>query len=781
VPGHNNESYEWLDQARQMFALGEWRVRHVDYENAPPGREVHAASPYRWWLGLFAWVDNAVSGRPIGKSLERAALFADPLMHMLLLVGTAVFVAWQFGCFPAAIFSIGLVALFPFSTEFLPGAPDDHGMAQACAIWSVLPLLAGTGAVHPDGEAARRRARRWFFLAGVAGGIGLWISVAHQVPVILGIALGALMAAGVERADAEKAPAGSPGIAPWRAWALGGAAASLVAYLAEYFPAHMGSLQLRAIHPLYGFAWLGGGEVLAQAQAWIRQHKPETGPPNPGGGVLAADAIAAAWKQRRKPERSRRDNLVGALALLFMAAVPAAMWRTHDPGFMALDLPSLRLARLAGSPAATDLLAWVARDGLSAMVCATLLPMLLVLPAIWLLARRGTGLGARVSIAIALGPVLVALGFACRELTWWNGVDGVLLALLTAAAASMPGAINLLPGRWALSGFAALVLMPGAIQILPKPGAGAGGALSEAEVVGLVERDMARWLALHAAGREAVVLAPSSETVALHHFGGLRGLAALGWENRDGLEAAIRIASASTPEEAKEQVERHGVTHIVVPSWDSQLDGYARMGSGRPEDAFMGRLQRWELPPWLRPVAYPIVKVGGFEEQVAVFEVVEDQDDATAESRLAEYFAEMDQMELAASAAAVLRRFPADLGALVGRAQVEIARGDRGAFAQTVDLLLHRLSGGADRALPWDRRVGLAVVLAQGQQVDLARMEVMQCLADADDARLRALPTGSLYRLQEFSKAVGLGIADPRMRELALDLLPPELRRRIEP
>lgn len=780
VPGHDNESYEWLDQARQMFARGEWRVRHIDYENAPLGREVDSASPYRWCLGLFALADNALSGRPLGMSLERAALFADPLMHMLLLACTAVFVAWRFGCFPAAVCSIGLVALFPFASEFLPGAPDDHGLAQACAIWSVLPLLAGTGAVHSAGPGASKGARRWFLLAGVAGGIGLWISVAREAPILIGIALGALMAGGATRGD-ESSQAGPPAIAPWRVWALGGAAASLGACLAEYFPAHLASLQFRAVHPLYGLAWLGGGEVLAQAEAWIRQSRPAAGPPNPGGGVLAADAIAAAWKQRRRPERTLRDNAAAALALLALAALPAAMWQTHDPGFMALDPPALRLARLPDSPAATDLLSWVTRDGLSAKLWAALLPMLLIWPAIWLLVRRGAGLGSRAPIAIALGPVLVALGFACRELAWWNGVDAALVALLVAMSAAMPAEISRIPVRWALAAIAALVMLPGAIQIVPKAGAGAGGALTETEVVGLVERDLARWLALRAGGREAVVLAPLDEAVTLHYFGGLRGLAALGWENRDGLEDAIRIASASTPEEAKELIERHGLTHIVVPSWDSRLDAYALMGRGRPEDTFMARLQRWELPPWLRPVAYPIIKVGGFEEQVAVFEVLEDQDEATAESRLAEYFAEMEQAELASSAAAALRRFPADLGALVGRAQVEIALGDKESFAKTVDLLLHRLSGGADRALPWDRRVGLAIVLAEGQQIDLARMEVTHCLEDADGPRLRALPTGSLYRLQELSRALGLGIADPRLRELSLDLLPPELRRRLEP
>ena len=79
VPDHNNDSYHWIAQTQQMLAQREWRVRHVDYDNAPFGRAVDAPSPYRWWLGLVAWADHAVSGRSPGLSVERAALWADPL------------------------------------------------------------------------------------------------------------------------------------------------------------------------------------------------------------------------------------------------------------------------------------------------------------------------------------------------------------------------------------------------------------------------------------------------------------------------------------------------------------------------------------------------------------------------------------------------------------------------------------------------------------------------------------------------------------------------------
>jgi hypothetical protein len=324
------------------------------------------------------------------------------------------------------------------------------------------------------------------------------------------------------------------------------------------------------------------------------------------------------------------------------------------------------------------------------------------------------------------------------------------------------------------------MLVLGAMQIVPPADAGMKNALDESELLGLIERDLARWLATHTGPGEAVILAPHNETTTLHYFGGLRGVATLGWENRSGLEVAVRIVSASTPEEAKELIERRKITHIVIPSWDSYLDVYARMGMGQLEGTFLKTVHDWNLPPWLRPVPYQLPTISGFEGQsVVILEVVEDQDSAAALSRIAEYFVEMGQLELAASAGQALRRYPADLGALVARAQVEIARGDTAGFARTVELLQRRLSGGADRVMPWDRRASLAVVLARSEHPDLAREQVRRCLAEVDEAKLRSLNSGSLYRLQVLGKAYGLRIADQRLHKLALDLVPSDLRSRL--
>ncbi len=753
VPDHDGISYEWLDQTRQMFTRREWRVRHIDYENAPFGREVYAASPYRWWLGAIAWLDHMISGRPSGASVERAALFADPLLHLLLLGVATIFAAWQFGAYPAALLSIGMAAIFPFAAGFLPGAPGDQGLVRACAFWSVLPLLAGIRAAYSTAADAGGRARRWFFVGGITGGLGLWIGVAGQVPILVGIALGGLIAACVNRGDAKVNPAGVRGPLPWHAWALGGAATSLGIYLIEYFPAHLGSWQLRVNHPLYGLAWLGGGTVLARAVAWI---------------------------ERGKPSWSLREIIVLVLAVAALAAVPVAMGLTHSLGFLEVDLSSFRLTRLPGDVRETSLWGWLVDEFITPKVWATVLPVLLVLPAGWLVLRRRTGMASRASLAVALGPVFVAIGFACRQLSWWNQADAVLLALLVAATAAIGEAFSHRLTRWVWLGFVAPMLVLGAIQIIPPADAGMKNALDESEIFGLIERDLARWLAIHAGAGRAVILAPHNETITLHYYGGLRGLATLGWENRNGLEAAVRIVSASTPEEAKELIDRRTITHIIIPSWDSYLDVYARMGMGQLEGTVLKTWHDWNLPPWLRPVPYQLPTIAGFEGQsVAILEIVEEQDSAAALSRIAEYFVEMGQLELAALAGQALRRYPADLGALVARAQVEIARGDTAGFVHTVELLQRRLSGGADRVMLWDRRVSLAVVLARGKHMDLARDQVRRCLAEVDEEKLRWLTTGSLYRLQVLCKAFGVAIADQRLRELALDLLPSDLRGRL--
>lgn len=753
---HEGRSYEWIAQTQRMLAEGRWRVRQIDEENAPFGRATHAASPYKWWLGLVAWCDQLLHGHPPGQAVERAALFADPLLHLLIVAGITLFSARHFGALPASLIAIGGAMLFPFAAVFLPGLPDDSSLGVACALGSLLPLLTGLRALdRPAGDSATKTDVRgqaasfWFSLAGVFGGFGIWISPASQVPLVLGIALGALPVAWIRR------PPGKDGIVcqplPWRAWSLSGTVTVLAASLIEFFPHHLGDWELRAVHPLYGLGWIGGGELLAHTTGWMQQ-----------GG--------SAWKPR--------DLVITLLALAAVLAVPFVMIKTGNPAFLTADFLSFRLTKLPDGILAANLAAWIKGDGLTSTAWATLLPLGLLIPAIWLAARRQTGTALRSTLALMLGVVLPALALAYFQLKWWSLLDVVLLVGLTASH----GPDDSLPTRrWLWAGCVSLILLPGAFQLMPAGKALPENTLTVPEAVGLVERDLAHWLAKHgSADGPALVLAPPNLTTTLNYYGGLRGLGTLSWENQPGLAFAIRIAISTSRPETIALLRQRGVTHIVIPSWDAFFDSYLKSASMQIGEMFYRSLNRWALPAWLRPVPYQLPSIPGFEKQfVRIFEVVDEQDEPVAASRLTEYFIEQAEWENARASHQTLLKYPADFGVLVTRAQLWAALSDATNFTPVFELLLSRLAGGADRYLPWDRRVSLAVVLARGKRLDLAREQMQRCLAGVTEDRLRFLTTDSLYHLLVLNKTLGLEIADPQLRALALDLLPAEVRQRI--
>ena len=138
---------------------------------------------------------------------------------------------------------------------------------------------------------ARGRTRRMFFLAGAAGAAGLWVNVAHQVPILFGIAMGAMIAAGRRRASRRTNTSEAAPVPPWRAWALGGAVASLVAYLAEFFPGHMGSSAAPG-HP----------SPLRDRMAGRRRTA------GPGGGLDTAKKIGKGPPEGRRGACRRHDR-----------------------------------------------------------------------------------------------------------------------------------------------------------------------------------------------------------------------------------------------------------------------------------------------------------------------------------------------------------------------------------------------------------------------------------------------------------------------------------------
>jgi hypothetical protein len=738
IPGRNEQSFEWISQAQQMLAARALRVRRVDYENAPFGHEVALTSPYRWWLALVAWADHAASGRPLGLSVEEAALLADPLLQLLFLAGAAC-AAWaRFGPRAAALTSAGAVGIFPLGAAFLPGAPDQLGLSSVLAFASVFGVCA---AMAPGG-----RRSLWLAAAGISGGLGAWVCLHLQVPIELAVACGALLAV-LLRGGAGEA-------LPWRAWSIAGGATCLAAFLAEDAPDRLGEWGPGMATAFFGLAWVGLGELLVLSERSLSRRVPGQAAGPPGGLLAGAGLLAAA-------------------AGLF--AVFRREWPGRIPGWGRLDW-------LADGPSAPSLPAWLGHDGLTLAAAATLAPLLVLFLGVWALGRRGPGRDWRPAVAAALLPALAALAFACRQLAWWSPADAVLLALLAGVSAAFseaaPPWVSWLPAAACLS-----LAAPGISRMIP-PAGGAGTALNPQESEELVERHLAHWLERRTGMPGFVVFAPPAETTGISFFGGLKGIGTFADDNKTGFGASLTIAGAQSMEDVQNDLQGRQVKYIVIPTWDPFFDDFARLylvrGLSGRRSFLADQLRRWALPPWLRPVPYQLPVGGGFEGQsVLVFEVVDPQPPAAAAGRLAEYLVEMGNVPAARSVAAQLRKYPGDVGALAALAQVDAAAGDDAGSADATRTLLARLSTGADRYLAWDRRISLAVVLARAGRYDLAADQVRRCASDATQERVRSLSTGSLYDFLVLSKSFRVEIPDPGLRELAAELLPADLRDRL--
>ncbi|HEU5080059.1 MAG TPA: hypothetical protein VFT72_12670 [Opitutaceae bacterium] len=746
----NNRSYQWISETEQMFARGEWRVRRVDNENAPIGRAVFSASPYRWWLGAIAKLEQARTGLPLPNCVERAAHIADPALHILILAAAAIFVWRHWGAAAASGFSLLGATLFPLAAAYIPSAPDDHGLSWLCGLWTLLPLLAA--AYSPEQytpEAARpRRTNLLVILSAIAAAFGLWVNAVQELAFLAGIFLGGIFCEFVGRRKPDATP-----FLPWRTWALVGALVSLVFYLLEYFP---GYLELRPLtnHPLYALAWIGAGELLAQIQA-------ARGDDKASGRLIRVARVAAA--------------------IAAVAALPAVILWKEKSGVFQIDEYSARLTFLPNGVVAKNLFHWIARDGVTRSLLATVAPLVFV---VWgtfaFLSTSSDSLPRRRALALGAGPALLLLLYACFHLRQWCALDAVLLALVPALASAPKSAEKTLSAKWSRFAIPGIVSIFGLLVLFPKPFRATETAFTVLEVQSLMERQAAHWIADHSETKHPIVLLPPDRTTSWCFHGGLRGVGTANWENRDGVAATVRIAVATSAEEAQGLITQRGINFIALPSWDGDLDAFARWARSNPEDAFIMALHHWSLPPWLQAVPYRLPEVPGFEnESIVMLKVTDETNRVTALARLAEYFVESEKRNEAASIKETLRKYPTDLNALIATAAIERFQGASADAAETVDAIVASLNAGADRSLAWDRRVSLSVVLAQAGRTELAQQQTQRCLDRLNEQRIRTLTTGSLYRLQALAKAFNIPIADPRLRALAADLLPKPLRERL--
>jgi len=747
VPERNAASFQWIIQVQEMFESGDWLLGEVNYDNAPDGRSVRTASLYRWWLASVASADHIVFGNPIGISVERAALAADPIAQILFTLLAAIFIARYFGSRSAALFSVGFVFIFPIGTAFAPGQPGDSTLLLICNLGTILLLAAGLSGKSGDiNHVAKKPVRRLFFAAGIIGGIGMWVGTAGTMPVLAGIFL-AGCATGYLYSRRHPIPSGSESAPlPWRAWAIGGAAATFGAWLIDRSPNLFDSASWQSdfVHPLYSLAWLGCGEILS-------------------------------FLETKRKSVSRRQKITLALSILAISGLIYSIVFHGSLEGWSIDPVGARLTRLPVDPGVANLSSWMGVSNGLGTLLATLVSVTLLILGITVLFRFKKSVAEARMIALAAGPALLALALSVTQLGWWNTTVALIL-ILTVVLISLPRLSQSL--RWSGIGlvlFASALGAPFVFSGLDEP---SRNSVDRTELETLIERHLAQWLAQRTESSGTIALAPPNVSVSLIYFGNLRGLGTPYPENVEGFSVAVRLSAASTADEARALATGREVSLIIHPSWDPFLEEYARLGSKEPENSFIAILNRWLPPRWLEPVSYHVPSVPGFDtEWVVVFRSVEVQDNTSAIGRLVEYFIDSRRGELAARAQAALEsNFPGELVTHITASELAMALGERDSFNRSVESIVQSIESGADFYLTWEFRVSMTLILANAGRVEETKTQLERCLAEANRNSIAWLSTASLGRFLYLAKGLNMEFSEPELYEYAVSLLPAALR-----
>jgi hypothetical protein len=258
-----------------------------------------------------------------------------------------------------------------------------------------------------------------------------------------------------------------------------------------------------------------------------------------------------------------------------------------------------------------------------------------------------------------------------------------------------------------------------------------------------------------------------------------RGLGTMYWENRDGLKNAAAVFAAPTMEKARELIERAGVTHVVLFSWDGFEDNYVRLARGLgsaasvPRDTFAVALREGRLPAWLRPLPHPLPPHPAFRgHEVRLFEVTEERAAADIAVHAAAFAMESGRAELALAMEPELERHAESLAATAALAGLQARRRDQLAFFQSV-VRMENLLSQAD-VLPLEDSVRVALAFGIGLRKERAAGILKAALARADERALRRLTPGTLSDLFTLNDALGVTFTHAALQELAVELMPPK-------
>jgi hypothetical protein len=714
------ETYRWIAATQDAFASGLFAANTYEADTVPTGRPQLSPRLYTAWLAAITWSLHVITEDPIGICAEHAALWEPVVAHLLAFAGIVFFMAHRYGLASAAISGWFFVLFPPLALQFLPGVLTPRTAALFIAAYAIALNLPRP---REGGKSQIFRVQ-----SAIASGFALWLDPALGFPAVLISA-----AAGVSAYIHERT------VTPVLRWSVVGAFLTVLAWLVDRNPWNPAAGELRTIHPLYALAWLGIG--------------------------LAFDGV----QRLREVSGNRRLRLCQVVGgtLLFAALIYTQV--AND--YKAWLYPSVWIRRLSSvneTAVFSSYINWLGRSSLLEVLLISA-PVLAALTALAVSGFRGRSKTTS-SNGSALTAVVVLVGLlllAFLRIRW--GVVATLIALpllwhLSSRDLGQPRRALLIGASVFMLGLGAWsTSLPPAFQ---RPSAVLGPSATDLEA--LVHRHFSHWLAAHTPGQNVSAVAPPDLSDSLVFHGNRRVLMSSAWESYPGQVAATRLFSALESTEADAVLQSHGITHVILPSWDKVLPLFVQKPTVEGQDTLFDRLQRWVHPPFLRPMPYRLPPIPAFSaEKMAVFKVTPPQDDALSLSRLAEYFVEMERTEPATLAAKVLAEsFADDPNAAIARALVYVKAGRDSEFNQQAARLAADLNAGRVPS-DWDRRVQRAIVFALARRHDIARAEIAASLENANADALLELTPLQAHRLTTLAKGYRLSFPSEELSRLA--------------
>lgn len=686
------DGYVWNRHAEKLGENGSWRVRHTDMDNAPEGREVHWNSGFAWYLRGLGEIYRAATGDTLRNSIFRMSIWANPILLVVALGLFSTLSARRFGPLCGAVLAVGMISTASFYEGFLPAYPDHHGITAFALMGMIFGIAwAGAGWVGTANASSfippksMVQARHGMVFSALCGAVGLWISAFSTALVMGGIGLGALVSTFVfRRAAARSGSVFHPSL--WKTWALWGSGGSLVLYLLEYFPNHLG-MRLEVNHPLYAIAMLGGGWIIASLCGW-----------------LAAPAGARfPWRDLVLPLLA-----CATLPLVILLGGPAV----YIPGDKFMAGLWKNIAELL------PLLVRIQMGAISWKVAFGFFPVFLLLAFAMAFVKRIDGATRAILVFLAV-PILVITAMQFYQVRWGmlNGplyiaLAGLVVPQLWALLPRTPGAraVGALTLCAAVYLFSADTVRGMALPFWKQYSSAKNIEVGSGQLLALLHRDMAKKILENAAGRPVVLLSSPNSSCLLSTFGGFRTIGTLYWENVDGLKSAATALNAQSDEEALALLQKHGVTHVSLMTWENFIGPYFQILNPKPvpgrslENSFGQRaLFKKVIPQWARPIPYPKnFLTNALQQDVLLLEIVPDQSRDEAEFHLARFarLSENNPVSAEILLKGILERSP---GSNLARIELAELYTDQGRLDSAQDEILRAMEG-----LPPDQRREIA-------------------------------------------------------------------------